>query len=227
MRDLQYSLVTGLASRYKVLGELGRGGMAVVFSARDLKHDRDVALKVLRPELAVAVGRDRFAREIRLAAQLAHPNILPLHDSGEVDGYLYYVTPLVSDGTLRDRLEAEGQLPIHEAVAIGVAIARALEHAHRHGIVHRDIKPDNIMLQGGAPVVADFGIGKAVDVRDMEDLTQTGLVLGSAAYLSPEQGAGDPQIDGRTDIYSLGCVMYEMLAGEGAIFRTDISISCR
>jgi TolB-like protein/tRNA A-37 threonylcarbamoyl transferase component Bud32/Flp pilus assembly protein TadD len=206
-------LTTALADRYRIERELGQGGMATVYLAHDLKHDRDVALKVLRPELAATLGPERFQREIRLAAKLTHPHILPLFDSGDADGLLYYVMPNVSGQSLRDRLNRERMLPVAEAVRIAVEVAGALEHAHRQGIVHRDIKPENIMFQGGHALVADFGIGKAVsDVRS-ETLTQDGMSVGTPAYMSPEQAAGEA-VDGRSDIYSLGCVLYEMLVGE-------------
>ena len=187
--------------------------MATVYLAHDLKHDRDVAIKVLRPELASSIGPERFQREIRLAAKLTHPHILPLFDSGDANGLLYYVMPNVSGQSLRDRLERERMLPVAEAVRIASEVAGALEHAHRQGIVHRDIKPDNIMFQDGHALVADFGIGKAVsDVRS-ETLTDTGMSIGTPAYMSPEQASGEA-VDARSDIYSLGCVLYEMLVGE-------------
>jgi eukaryotic-like serine/threonine-protein kinase len=202
-----------LAGRYRVERELGRGGMATVYLAHDLKHDRDVALKVLRPELAATLGPERFQREIRLAAKLTHPHILPLFDSGDADGLLYYVMPNVSGQSLRDRLDRERMLPVTEAVRIAVEVAGALDHAHRQGIVHRDIKPENIMFQDGHVLVADFGIGKAVSGVRSDTLTQEGMSVGTPAYMSPEQAAGEA-VDGRSDIYSLGCVLYEMLVGE-------------
>ena len=202
-----------LAGRYRIEREIGAGAMATVYLARDLKHDRDVAVKILRPDLAESVGRERFLREIHLAAKLAHPHILPLFDSGESDGSLYYVMPNVQGHSLRDRIIADRQLPVADAVRIASEIAAALDHAHRQGVVHRDIKPENIMLQDGHALVADFGIGKALsDVAD-HTLTQIGTSVGTPAYMSPEQAVGE-SIDGRSDIYSLGCVLYEMLVGE-------------
>ena len=201
-----------LAGRYRIEREIGAGAMATVYLARDLKHDRDVAVKILRPDLAESVGRERFLREIHLAAKLAHPHILPLFDSGD-DGAVYYVMPNVQGHSLRDRIIADRQLPVADAVRIASEIAAALDHAHRQGVVHRDIKPENIMLQDGHALVADFGIGKALsDVAD-HSLTQIGMSVGTPAYMSPEQAVGE-SIDGRSDIYSLGCVLYEMLVGE-------------
>jgi serine/threonine-protein kinase len=215
-----------IADRYRIERELGAGGMATVYLARDIRHDRDVAVKILRPELAQSLGRDRFLREIKLAARLSHPHILPLFDSGEADGQLYYVMPNVEGQSLRDRLDGEPQLPIAEAVRIACEIAAALDHAHRHGIVHRDIKPENVMLQSGHVLVADFGIGKALaaegdqrrehprGARDLPAaLTELGMSVGTPAYMSPEQAVGEA-VDGRSDLYSLGCVLYEMLVGE-------------
>jgi tetratricopeptide (TPR) repeat protein len=208
-----------------VVREVGRGGMAVVFLAHDLRHDRDVALKVLRPELAATLGPDRFLQEIRLAAGLAHPNILPLHDSGEADGCLYYVMPFVTGESLRDRLEAEGQLPLVDALRIAREVADALEAAHRAGVVHRDIKPENILLLAGHAVVSDFGIARAISAAGSQRMhhsggsrfaTGHGMAVGTPDYMSPEQAAGSAAapIDGRSDIYSLGCVLFEMLTGE-------------
>ena len=206
-------LTTALGDRYRIERELGAGGMATVYLAHDLKHDRDVAVKVLHPELAESVGRPRFLREIQLAAKLSHPHILPLFDSGEAGGFLYYVMPNVAGQSLRDRLEQERQLPVEEAVRITTEVAGALDYAHRHGVVHRDIKPENIMLQDGHALVADFGIGKALSAASGENVTQTGASVGTPAYMSPEQAAGE-EVDGRSDLYSLGCVLYEMLVGE-------------
>ena len=202
----------GLAARYRIDRELGRGGMATVFLARDLKHDRLVALKVLRPELGEVLGVERFLSEIRVTANLQHPNILPLFDSGEVNGLPYYAMPYVEDGSLRTRMNREEQLPIDDAVRIAVAIARALDYAHRHDIVHRDLKPENILLQDGQPLVADFGIALAISNAGGERLTHTGIMLGTPLYMSPEQASAD-QIDARSDIYSLGVVTYEMITG--------------
>jgi serine/threonine-protein kinase len=206
-------LNTALAGRYLVQRELGAGGMATVYLARDLRHNRDVAIKVLRDDLAASLGKDRFTREIQLAARLSHPHILPLFDSGEAGGALFYVMPSVQGQSLRDLLARERQLPVLDAVRIAQEVAGALDHAHRHGIVHRDIKPENIMLQDGHALVADFGIGKAVSEAGDGTLTQAGVSVGTPAYMSPEQAVGE-EVDGRSDLYSLGCVLYEMLAGE-------------
>jgi serine/threonine-protein kinase len=207
-------LNTALAGRYTIEKELGRGGMATVYLAHDVKHDRAVALKVMHPELAAALGAERFLREIRIAARLNHPHILPLHDSGEAGGFLFYVMPLVEGESLRDRLRREKQLPVDDALRIAREVADALSYAHAHDVVHRDIKPENILLQGGHAVVADFGIARAVGVAGGEKLTQTGVSIGTPAYMSPEQASGSGDVDGRADLYSLACVLYEMLAGE-------------
>lgn len=199
---------------YRIDRELGRGGMAVVYLAHDLRHDRPVALKVLRPEVAQALGPARFAREIQIAAQVHHPNILPLYDSGAENGTLYYVMPYVAGGTLRDRLRREGPLPVAEAIAIAGVVAEALDAAHRQGVVHRDIKPENILIDAGRPLVADFGIARLIGATGATGISTSGLVLGTPGYMSPEQLSGAPTIDGRSDVYSLGCVLYEMLAGE-------------
>src|SRR3989442_1049049 len=187
--------------------------MAVVFLARDLKHDRQVALKMLRPEVGAAIGRERLEREILVTARLQHPHILPLHDSGETDGRLYYVMPYVAGESLRARLTRESTLPVEEAVRLTREVADALDHAHAHGVVHRDIKTENILLADGHAVVADFGIARTVAAAVGETLTGLGIALGTPAYMSPEQAAGDADVDGRSDIYSLACVVYEMLAG--------------
>src|SRR5881227_3406880 len=214
MADLSERVRASLAGRYTIERELGRGGMATVYHTRDLKHDRPVALKVLRPELAAVLGAERFLREIRVTSQLQHPHILTLIDSGEADGFLYYVMPYVEGESLRQRLEREGQLPLDEALRITRAVASALDFAHGRGVVHRDIKPENIMLHQGEPMVADFGIALAVSTAGRERLTETGLSPGTPAYMSPEQASAEPRLDGRSDQYSLACVLYEMLAGE-------------
>jgi serine/threonine-protein kinase len=206
-------LADALRDRYVIEHDLGRGGMAVIYLAHDLKHDRFVALKVLRSGLAASLGPDRFLREIRLTAQLEHPHILRLLDSGNAGGQLWYTMPYIEGETLRERLSREVQLPVREAVRIAREVAQALHYAHQQGIVHRDIKPENVLLSGGYPLVADFGVAKALGQAAAHRLTETGLVVGTAAYMSPEQAAAGP-VDARTDIYSLGCVLYEMLAGE-------------
>jgi hypothetical protein len=203
-----------LAGRYEIEREAGAGGMATVYLARDIRHERHVALKVLNAELGAVLGAERFLAEIRVTANLQHPNILPLFDSGEANGLLFYVMPFVEGESLRHRLDRERQLPVDEAVRIAVAIAGALDYAHQHGVIHRDLKPENILLQHGQPVVADFGIALAVSKAGGQRVTQTGLSLGTPQYMSPEQATGDRIIDGRSDIYSLGALTYEMLAGE-------------
>lgn len=207
-------LTAALADSYAVERELGAGGMAMVYLARDIKHDRLVAVKVFRPELAASIGAERFLREIQVTAKLSHPHILPLYDSGEADGFLYYIMPYVEGESLSDLLAREKQLPIHDAIRIAREVAEALGQAHSYGLVHRDVKPQNILLSGGHAVVADFGIARAVSVAGGEKLTQTGMAVGTPAYMSPEQAAGDESIDGRSDLYSLGCVLYEMLVGQ-------------
>ena len=211
--DIPTRLATALADRYRIDRELGQGGMATVYMAEDLKHHRKVAVKVLRDDLAQAVSTERFLSEIRTTANLQHPHILPLHDSGEADGHLYYVMPLVTGESLRDRLNREQRLPIEDAVRLVREIAEALDHAHRAGVVHRDIKPENILLSEGHALVADFGIARAMEQPEGARITQTGHVVGSPAYVSPEQIASEP-LDGRSDIYSLGCLLYECLTGE-------------
>ena len=211
-------LAEALRDRYVIERELGRGGMATVYLARDLKHDRLVAIKLLRQELVAALGPDRFLREIQVTASLQHPHILPLLDSGTIEdaggSRPYYVMPYVQGESLRDHLVQERQLPVDEAVRIACDVAAALGYAHERGVVHRDIKPENILLSGGQAVVADFGIARALSAAGAERLTETGLALGTPHYMSPEQASGDPHVDGRADIYALGCVLYEMLAGE-------------
>ena len=207
-------LQAALTGRYTIEHELGRGGMATVYLAQDLKHGRPIALKVLRPELAAALGPGRFLREIEIAARLTHPNILPLHDSGEAGGLLYYVMPYVDGESLRSRLAREGPLPLDQALEIAREVASALGYAHEHGVVHRDIKPENILLESGHAVVADFGVARAVWELAGDRLTETGIAVGSPAYMSPEQAGAEERLDGRSDIYALGCVLYEMLVGE-------------
>jgi TolB-like protein len=208
------ALTDALHDRFRFERELGRGGMGLVWLARDLRHNRLVALKVLRPELASVVGAERFGREIQLAAQLQHPAIVPVYESGECNGTLYYVMPYVEGESLRARLRREGQLPLEAALQIAGEVADALAYAHAHGVVHRDIKPENILLANGHALVADFGIARAITVAGTDRLTETGLVIGTPAYMSPEQSSGSEALDGRTDLYSLACVVYEMLAGE-------------
>lgn len=205
---------SAVADRYTIERELGQGGMAWVYLAHDLKHRRPVAIKVLRPELGEVIGADRFTREIEIAAKLTHPHILPLHDSGEAAGLLYYVMPFIEGESLRDRLEREIQLPVDDALKITREVADALAFAHSCGVVHRDVKPENILLKSGHAYVADFGIARAVSVAAGDRLTQTGLSVGTPAYMSPEQVEGASHIDGRSDLYSLACVLYESLTGE-------------
>jgi serine/threonine-protein kinase len=212
MTTLEHQLASGLAGRYHLERELGQGGMAVVFLAQDLRHDRKVALKVLRPDLSAAIGADRFLREIKLAAGLTHPHILPVYDSGEAGSLLFYVMPNMEGRSLRERLQRERQLPLAEALTITREVASALDYAHRHQVVHRDIKPENILLHDGSAMVADFGIGKALSGD--ASLTQTGMVVGTPTYISPEQASGAADVDGRADLYSLACVLFEMLTGE-------------
>jgi serine/threonine protein kinase/tetratricopeptide (TPR) repeat protein len=212
MTSLPERLNHGLEGRYRIERELGQGGMAVVFLAQDLRHDRHVALKVLRPEISAEIGAERFLREIKLAAGLTHPHILPVYDSGAAGGLLFYVMPNMEGRSLRERLERERQLPLEDALRITREVAAALDYAHRHQVVHRDVKPENILLHEGAAMVADFGIGKALSGNG--STTQTGMTLGTPTYMSPEQASGEKEIDGRSDLYSLGCVLYEMLAGE-------------
>src|SRR3989440_10927969 len=220
MAELLARLRGALADRYAIDRELGRGGTATVYLAQDLKHGRAVAVKVLRPELAAALGAERFLREIEIAARLTHPHILSLHDSGEANGFLYYVMPYLEGESLRDRLNREAQLPVEEAVRIAREVASALSYAHSHDVVHRDIKPENILLSGGEAVVADFGIARAIVAAGTEKLTDTGLAVGTPGYMSPEQATAEAHIDGRADTYALGCVLYEMLAGHPPFLGT-------
>ena len=216
MSAIHERLTSALADRYRIERELGAGGMATVYLARDLKHDRDVAIKVLHPSSPQSLGaRAVPARDPDSPRGSTHPHILPLFDSGEAGGLLYYVMPCVEGESLRERLDRERQLPIDDAVRIAREVADALDYAHRHGVVHRDIKPENILLHDGHALVADFGIGKALPRRRRatQALTQVGVRVGTPAYMSPEQAAGEA-VDGRSDLYALGCVLYEMLAGE-------------
>ncbi|HKU63371.1 MAG TPA: protein kinase [Gemmatimonadales bacterium] len=212
MLDLVDQLQSALDSRYAIEREIGHGGMAVVYRAHDLRHDRTVAVKVLQPQLAEQLGAERFVREIRVAARLHHPHLLPLYDSGEANGFLYYVAPFVEGGSLRDRLTREGPQALGPALRLAREVADALDYAHRSGVVHRDIKPENILLEDGHAIVADFGVARALESAGVDKLTGTGLAVGTPAYMSPEQASETP-VDGRTDIYALGCVLYEMLAG--------------
>jgi len=207
-------LTQALADRYAIERELGEGGMATVYLAQDLKHDRKVALKVLRPELAAVIGAERFLQEIKVTANLQHSHILPLYDSGEADSFLYYVMPYVEGETLRTRLQREKQLAVGDAVTLARAIAAALEYAHRQGVIHRDIKPENILLRDQDPLIADFGIALALSHAGGTRLTETGLSIGTPHYMSPEQAMGDRELDARSDVYSLGAMLYEMLAGD-------------
>ena len=209
-------LEKALSGKYDIERELGRGGMATVYLAHDLKHEREVAVKVLHPELSSSIGPDRFLREIKVAARLNHPHILPLHDSGESGGFLFYVMPYVEGESLRTRLNRAGKLPLDEALYLARGIAGALDYAHRQRVVHRDIKPENIMLHEGEAMVMDFGIAKAVSVASGDTLTQMGMMVGTPAYVSPEQAAGEAEIDGRSDQYSLACMLFEILTGRKA-----------
>jgi eukaryotic-like serine/threonine-protein kinase len=214
MTEITQRLSAALAGRYRLERHLGEGGMATVYLAHDLKHQRNVAVKVLRPELAAILGAERFLNEIKVTANLQHPSILPLYDSGEADSFLYYVMPHVEGESLRQKMDRERQLSVEDAVAIAKAVAAALQYAHERGIIHRDIKPENILLQSGQPLVADFGIALAVSQAGGTRLTETGLSLGTPHYMSPEQATGDRELDARSDLYSLGALTYEMLVGE-------------
>src|SRR6476620_8199675 len=207
-------LTAALADRYRIDRELGAGGMATVYLAEDLKHNRKVAVKVLKPELAVAIGAERFLAEIKTTANLQHPHILALHDSGEVNGTVFYVMPFVEGESLRDRLDREKQLPIEDALRIAGEVADALEYAHERGVIHRDIKPENILLQRGHAVVADFGIARAASKTGGARMTETGMSLGTPTYMSPEQAMGEREITARSDVYALAATTYEMLVGD-------------
>src|SRR5574341_485257 len=206
-------LAAALSDRYRLDRELGQGGMATVYLAADLKHDRKVAIKVLKPELAAVLGAERFVVEIKTTAALSHPHILPLFDSGTADGFLFYVMPFIEGETIRDKLNRETQFGVDEAVRIAREVADALDYAHRHGVIHRDIKPENILLHDGRARVMDFGIALAVSAAAGGRMTETGLSLGTPHYMSPEQATAEKEITGRSDIYSLASVLYEMLAG--------------
>ncbi len=216
MPEITSRLSTALADRYRIERHLGEGGIATVYLAEDLKHDRKVAVKVLRAELAAVLGAERFVQEIKTTASLQHPHILPLFDSGEADSFLYYVMPFIDGETLREKLNRETQLGIDEAVSITTAIADALDYAHRHNVIHRDIKPENILIHDGRPMVADFGIALAVSAAAGGRMTETGLSLGTPHYMSPEQATAEKDITHRSDIYSLGSELYEMLTGENS-----------
>src|SRR5512144_2804198 len=214
MPELLGRLQSALSDRYRLEREIGAGGMATVYLAQDMRHDRKVALKVLRPELSAVIGAERFLSEIKTTANLQHPHILPLFDSGEAGGMLFYVMPFVAGETVRSRLEREKQLPIADAVRIASEVASALDYAHRHGVIHRDIKPENILLHDGQALVADFGIALAASKAGSERMTETGMSVGTPQYMSPEQAMGEREITARSDLYALGAVAYEMLTGE-------------
>jgi len=214
MSPIPDRLAAALADRYRLERELGQGGMATVYLAHDIKHDRKVAIKVLRPELAAVIGAERFLSEIKTTANLQHPHILPLFDSGAADSFLFYVMPFIEGESLRDRLNREKQLPINDAVRIATEIAGALDYAHRHNVIHRDIKPENVLLHDGRALVADFGIALAASKAGGTRMTETGMSLGTPTYMSPEQAMGEREITARSDVYALGCVTYEMLIGD-------------
>src|SRR6476620_1258060 len=214
MTDTLARLTAAISDKYTIERELGQGGMATVYLAEDLRHQRKVAVKVVHPELAAVLGAERFLSEIHVTAALQHPHILPLFDSGQADGQLYYVMPFVDGESLRNRLHRERQLPVDEAVRLAREVASALDYAHRKGVIHRDIKPENILLHDGQALVADFGIALAVSTAGGSRMTETGLSLGTPHYMSPEQATGEREISGRSDVYALGCVVYEMLTGD-------------
>ena len=224
MSDITSRLRKALGDRYLIEEEIGRGGAATVYLAEDVKHARKVAIKVLRPDTRAGYEPQRFLREIRIAARLSHPQILPLHDSGEWNGLLWFVMPYAGCETLRNRLEREGPLPVDVALRITRAVAGALAYAHRLNVIHRDIKPENILLQEGEPVIADFGVATAVSAAGVDNvyITDHGVAVGTPAYMSPEQASAESGVDGRTDQYSLACVLYEMLAGEPPFAGTGV-----
>src|SRR3954447_9977728 len=214
MQEPRIRLAAALADRYRIERELGQGGMATVYLAQDLRHHRQVAIKLMRPELSAVIGAERFLSEIRTTANLQHPHILPLFDSGEADGVLYYAMPFVEGESLRDRLTREKQLPVGDAIRIASEVAGGLDHAPRRGVIHRDIKPENILLHDGSALVADFGIALAASKAGGTRITETGMSLGTPHYRSPEQAMGEREITARSDVYALGAVLYEMLTGE-------------
>jgi hypothetical protein len=222
MPDLPAAFTDAIRERYVVEREIGEGGMATVHLAQDVRHNRYVAIKVLKPELAASLGAERFLKEIEIAARLTHPHVIPLHDSGEAAGFLYYVMPFIDGESLRTRLRRETRLDTAAALGIVADVGDALSYAHRQGVLHRDIKPENILFAEGHPMVADFGIARAVSTAGGAGLTRTGLALGTPGYMSPEQAMGERDLDARTDVYSLGCVLYEMLLGEPpGMWQTD------
>src|SRR5687768_13092531 len=208
------SLTRALGDRYTIERVLGRGGMAIVHLAEERKHQRKVAIKVLREDVGVSVGAERFLREIGIAARLSHPHIVPLIDSGEAEGLLYYVSPFVPGGSLRDLMKREKQLILDEAIRITTEVGNGLDYAHRNGFVHRDVKPENILFADGHAVLADFGVAQVCCATDVEQITEIGLALGTPAYMSPEQVAGEQNLTSASDVYSLACVVFEMIAGE-------------
>lgn len=212
-RDLRLRARRALQDRYRIGDELGRGGMAIVYRAEDLRQPRRVAVKLLWPEVATHLGVQRFIREVSLAGGLVHPNIMPVLDTGEADGLPFYVMPLIENPPLRARIDAAGAIGIAEALEIAAQVADALAYAHARDVVHRDIKPENLLMRGNQVIVCDFGVGKALNVAGVSSLTQTGFIVGTPAYMSPEQAAGDPDLDARSDIFTLGAVLYEMISG--------------